>query len=232
MSLKDYFAGFFHLFYPRTCAVCGNDLVVGEGVICIKCLYEIPLTQFWKQEDNPVAKIFWGRVSIEHACAYFFFAKGSKYRPLLHKLKYKGQREIGVELGKQFGNILRRSEFYSQIDFVVPVPLHPKKLKIRGYNQAEAIAEGIAKALEIPVSTTHLLRTEFTETQTRKSRAERVKNVSQAFAVGNAGEITNKHLLLVDDVVTTGATLEACASKLLEVSGCKVSIGALAYASN
>ena len=232
MSLKNYFVGFFHLFYPRTCAVCGSDLVKGEEVICINCLYEIPLTQFWEQEDNPVAKIFWGRVSIERACAYFFFAKGSKYRPLLHRLKYKGHREIGVELGKQFGNILSRSEFYANIDFVVPVPLHAKKLRVRGYNQAEAIAEGIATALGKPVSTTHLVRTEHTETQTRKSRIERIKNVSQAFAVRNAEEITNKHLLLVDDVVTTGATLEVCASKLLEVTGCRVSIGALAFASN
>ncbi len=232
MSLKDYLSGFFHLFYPRVCAVCGNDLMVGEDVICIKCEYEIPQTHFWNDKENPVAKIFWGRVNIENACAYFFFAKGSKYRPLLHKLKYKGERQIGVELGRQFGNILKRSDFYSDIDYVVPVPLHRKKLRIRGYNQAEVIAEGMAAGLGVELSTRHLVRKEFTETQTRKSRAERVKNVSQAFAVVNSKEIENKHLLLVDDVVTTGATLEACAAKLLEVQGCRVSVGALAYASN
>lgn len=229
--LYKLFSGFFRLFYPKVCAVCGADLVEGEKVFCISCLYEIPLTRFWNDKENTVAKIFWGRVNIENACAYFYFVKGSKYRPLLHKLKYKGEREIGSELGLQFGQALKTSALYTDIDFVVPVPLHPKKLRIRGYNQAEAVAEGIAKGLGKQLSTTHLIRTEFTETQTRKTRAERVKNVAEAFAVANSKEIKGKHLLLVDDVVTTGATLEACAAKLLEVKGCRVSIAALAYAS-
>lgn len=228
--VNKFLSGFFRLFYPRVCAVCGADLVSGEEVFCISCLYNIPLTRFWNDKENPVAQIFWGRVNIEQACAYFLFAKGSKYRPLLHKLKYKGEREIGTQLGLQFGQELKQSPYYNGIDYVVPVPLHPKKLRIRGYNQAEAIAEGIAQGLGTNLSTTHLVRTEFTETQTRKSRAERVKNVAEAFAVANSEEIEGKHLLLVDDVVTTGATLEACAAKLLEVEGCRVSIAALAYA--
>jgi ComF family protein len=205
--------------------------VLGEGVFCITCLYEIPLTRYWNDKENPVAQTFWGRVNIENACAYFFFAKGSKYRPLLHKLKYKGQRDIGVELGIQFGQALKKSELYKGIDFVVPVPLHPRKLRIRGYNQAEAIAEGIAKVIGAGLSTNHLIKTEFTETQTRKSRAERVLNVSESFSLNNSKELEGKHLLLVDDVITTGATLETCAAKLLEVEGCKVSVAALAYAS-
>lgn len=229
--LKLAFSGFFKLFYPNVCNVCGSDLVQGETVVCIKCLYQIPLTRFWKHADNPVAQAFWGRVNIEHACAYFFFAKGSKYRPLLHKLKYKGKPEIGVFLGNEFGLVLKDSELYHDIDFVVPVPLHPKKLRIRGYNQAEVIADGMAKGLNTKVSTTHLLRNEFTETQTRKTRAERVLNVAQAFTLNNTSEVEGKHLLLVDDVVTTGATLEACAQRLLEIPNCRVSIAALAYAS-
>lgn len=229
--LKQAFSGFFKLFYPNVCNACGSDLVQGETVVCIKCLYQIPLTRFWKHADNPVAQTFWGRVNIEHACAYFFFAKGSKYRPLLHKLKYKGKPEIGVFLGNEFGLALKDSEFYENIDFVVPVPLHTKKLRIRGYNQAEVIADGMAKGLNTKVSTTHLLRNEFTETQTRKTRAERVLNVAQAFTLNNTSEVEGKHLLLVDDVVTTGATLEACAQRLLEIPNCRVSIAALAYAS-
>lgn len=228
--VNKFLSGFFRLFYPRVCAVCGADLVSGEKVFCISCLYKIPLTRFWNDKENIVAQIFWGRVNIENACAYFYFAKGSKYRPLLHKLKYKGEREIGTQLGLQFGQELKKSDLYKDIDFVVPVPLHPKKLRIRGYNQAEAIAEGIALGLGTNLSTTHLVRTEFTETQTRKSRAERVKNVAEAFAIANSEELKGKHLLLVDDVVTTGATLEACAAKLLEVEGCRISIAALAYA--
>jgi ComF family protein len=203
----------------------------GEGVFCITCLYDIPLTRFWSDKENPVAQTFWGRVNIENACAYFFFVKGSKYRPILHKLKYKGQRDIGVELGIQFGQALKKSELYQGIDYVVPVPLHPKKLRVRGYNQAEAIAEGMAKVIGAELSTDHLIKTEFTETQTRKTRAERVLNVSESFSLQNTKEFENKHLLLVDDVITTGATLETCAAKLLEIEGTKVSIAALAYAS-
>jgi ComF family protein len=147
----------------------------------------------------------------------------------LHKLKYQGQKEIGVELGLQFGQLLKKSELYMDIDLVVPVPLHPKKLKKRGYNQAEAIAEGISKGLGAKVSISHLLKSQYTETQTLKTRAERVQNVSDSFSLKNVHEIQGKHLLLVDDVITTGATLETCAAKLLEVEGCRVSIGALAY---
>lgn len=229
---KRLISGFFHLFYPKLCAVCNTDLMQGEDVICITCLYQIPLTRFWNDTDNPVAKIFWGRANIENACAYFFFAKGSKYRPLLHKLKYQGQKEIGVELGRQFGQVLSKSHLYKDVDYVVPVPLHPKKLRTRGYNQAEAIAQGICQGMGVELSISHLIRTEFTETQTRKTRAERVKNVEEAFEIANSQEIEGKHLLLIDDVVTTGATLEACAIKLLEVKGCRVSIAALAYASS
>jgi len=228
---KQIISGFIHLFYPRVCSVCGTDLMHGEGMFCITCLYDIPLTRFWNDKENPVAQTFWGRVSIEDACAYFFFVKGSKYRPILHKLKYKGQRDIGVELGVQFGQVLKNSVYYKNIHYVVPVPLHPKKLRIRGYNQAEAIAEGIAKVIGADLSTNHLIKTEYTETQTRKSRAERVLNVSESFSINNPKELEGKHLLLVDDVITTGATLETCAAKLLEVEGIKVSIAALAYAS-
>jgi ComF family protein len=228
--LKQAFSGFFNLFYPNMCHVCGHDLVQGEDVVCTKCLYKLPLTRFWKHADNPVAQTFWGRVNINHACAYFFFAKGSKYRPLLHKLKYKGKPEIGIFMGKEFGRVLMGSEFYADVDQIVPVPLHPKKLRIRGYNQAEVIAKGMAFGLNTQVSTTHLLRSEFTETQTRKTRAERVLNVAEAFTLNNASELEGKHLLIVDDVVTTGATLEACAQKLLEIPNCRVSIAALAYA--
>lgn len=230
--IKQVFSGFAHLFYPRVCAVCSTDLFRGEGVICTSCHYKIPLTRFWNDTENPVAQTFWGRVNVENACAYFFFAKGSKYRPLLHKLKYQGQREIGYELGLHFGQALSKSLLYQGIDYAVPVPLHPKKLRTRGYNQAEAIAEGLAKGMGIELSTTHLIKTEFTETQTRKTREERVRNVADSFKVVNPAEIEGKHLLLVDDVITTGATLESCAAKLLAVEGCKVSIAALAFASS
>lgn len=230
--LVDFFKGFANLFYPNTCAVCDNDLVKGEDALCLGCLYKLPLTRFWNERDNAVAQTFWGRVDIENACAYFFFAKGSNYQQLLHKLKYKGEKQIGISLGKQLGSVLAKSDLYSGIDYVVPVPLHNKKLRIRGYNQAEVIAQGVCQAYNAKLLTNVLVRTEFTQTQTKKTREERAQNVAQAFAV-NAPEIfSHKHILLIDDVVTTGATLEACASKLLVSAGCKVSVATLAYAAS
>ena len=212
--------------------VCHNDLVDGESVICSSCLYHIPRTKYWLDPENPVAKIFWGRVFVENACSFFFFSKGSQYRKLLHHLKYNGKREIGVELGKQFGIELSKVDAYQNIDFIVPVPLHAKRLKQRGYNQAEEIAVGLNGAMSIALSTNNLIRPEYTETQTRKTREDRVKNVSQAFKIDNPKEFEGKHILLVDDVVTTGATLEACANTVLNVKDAKVSIVTLAYASN
>ncbi|MDD4672411.1 MAG: ComF family protein [Bacteroidales bacterium] len=228
--LPNLFKGFVNLFYPNACAACGNDLVRGEEALCLICLYKLPRTRFWNEPNNAVAQTFWGRVTIENACAYFFFSKGSSYQQLLHKLKYDGHKSIGVALGKQLGAVLAQSELYSHIDYVVPVPLHPRKLRIRGYNQAEVIAQGVCEAYNAKLLTNVLVRTEFTQTQTRKTREERARNVAQAFAVSAPAKLSQKHILLIDDVITTGATLEACANKLLTAADCKVSLAALAYA--
>lgn len=231
MAIFRIFNDFVRLFYPNLCLVCHNDLAKGESVLCSSCLYHIPRTRYWYDQENPVAKIFWGRVLVENACSFFFFSKGSRYRKLLHQLKYNGKKEVGYFLGKEFGTELNKVGFYKGIDFIVPVPLHPKRLKQRGYNQAEEIAKGINESMGIPLSTDILVRPGYTETQTRKSREERVKNVSKAFKIDNFSKLVGKHVLLVDDVVTTGATLEECASTILEAEGAKVSIVTLAYAS-
>lgn len=231
MGIRRVLIDFVNLFYPNICAVCHNGLVGGEDVICTACLYHIPRTRYWNYSDNPVAKVFWGRVYIENACSFFLFAKGSKYRKLLHQLKYNGRAEIGVKLGNEFGKELTKSDLYSSIDAIIPVPLHAKRLKQRGYNQAEMIANGLSESMKIPVVTDVLLRNVYTQTQTKKNRAERVLNVSEAFTVSNADKLSNLHVLLVDDVVTTGATLEVCANMLLSNANVKVSIGTLAYAS-
>lgn len=231
MGLRRVVADFFHLFYPNICQVCHNDLAEAEKVICSRCLYHIPRTKYWLEKDNPVAQIFWGRVLIQNACSFFFFAKGSKYRKLLHYLKYLGKQEIGIALGREFGFELKKVPEYSSVDVIIPVPLHAKRLKQRGYNQAECIAKGLQEALEKPLLTNILVRSEYTETQTKKTRAERMENVLKAFSLNHPEELFNKHILLVDDVITTGATLEVCASKLLEADNVKVSIVTLAYAS-
>ncbi len=232
MGARNVLSDFTGLFYPNICAVCHDGLTRGEEVICTSCLYHIPRTRYWTTDDNPVAKIFWGRANIEKACAYFLFAKGSKYRKLLHLLKYNGRSDIGIKLGEEFGRELSDSEAYRTINAIVPVPLHPKRLKERGYNQAQMIAQGLSKSMGIPVINDVLLRTQYTQTQTKKTREERVKNVSEAFCIHNHKKIENRHILLVDDVVTTGATLEICANTILANTSTQISIGTLAYAYN
>jgi len=232
MSISRILSDFINLFYPNICLVCHNALVHGEDVICISCLYKIPRTRYWNETDNAVAKIFWGRVNIENASSFFYFSKGSKYRKLLHQLKYNGRQDVGIKLGKEFGRELQRSNIYKNIDAIIPVPLHAKRLKQRGYNQAEMIANGMSKGMGKPVITDVLLRNQYTQTQTKKNREERVKNVSEAFTIINPEKISNLHILLVDDVVTTGATLEVCANIILANASSKVSVATLAFAYN
>ncbi|MBC7124867.1 MAG: ComF family protein [Bacteroidales bacterium] len=195
-------------------------------------MYHIPRTRFWNWDDNPVSQIFWGRVNVEHACSFFYFRKGSRYRKLLHMLKYQGREDIGVFLGRQFGLELKSSELYKPITSIIPVPLHPKRFKERGYNQAEAIARGLSEAMDVPVVTDVLLRNIYTQTQTKKTRMERMQNIAGAFTICNPEKIEGGHVLLVDDVITTGATLETCTQTLIDSVNVKVSVGTLAYATN
>lgn len=224
------FEDFLNLLYPRICPSCGQNLFNYERLICTKCLYFIPKTNFHHFIDNPVAQLFWGRVNIENATAYYFFDKGSKFQLLIHNMKYRGQKEIGYELGKIFGGELMSSSAYREIDLVVPVPLHVRKQRKRGYNQSEWIARGIAERMEKPIDTRTLYRAIESETQTRKTRYERWKNVENIFKLKTADDLKEKHILLIDDVVTTGSTLEACARVLLTIENTKVSIATLAMA--
>ena len=226
MQLIDDFLQFF---FPDLCVACGQILNKPEKVLCATCFFHLPRTGFHKDAGNPVSQLFWGRVKIEHTAAFFFFNKGSAYQPLIHKLKYNSRPDIGIELGKMFGAELRKTEF-TMADLIVPVPLHPKKMRIRGYNQSEMIANGLSQSLHLPVNTNTLHRGEATQTQTRKSRFDRFRNVEGKFQVRNISDLKGKHIILTDDVVTTGATLEACAIALLEIEGTRVSIVTLAVA--
>jgi ComF family protein len=182
------------------------------------------------QSENPVAQLFWGRCFIERAAAFSFFNKGSRIRNLIHNLKYKGIKELGYELGRIYGLSLKSSGFTVDIDLIIPVPLHPSKKRIRGFNQSDTISSGIADATGLPVDTNCLARTTVSATQTRRSRIERWTNVEGIFCVTDPGIIRYKHILLVDDVITTGSTIESCANELLKVDGVKVSVVALAFA--
>lgn len=218
------------LFYPNICQACGNALVKGEEYICLNCLADLPKSNFINKPNNPVSEMFWGRVYLENAVAGYSFKSKSKIQALMHKLKYKNVPEIGFVLGKYLGLELKKDEIISTCNCIVPVPLHEKKMKIRGYNQSLKIAEGVGEIMNIPVVEA-LVRKKFTETQTKKGRLERWDNVSTKFALKPSVDLANKHVLLIDDVVTTGATLEACASKI-KSDKTKVSIATLAYADN
>lgn len=224
------FRYFIDLLYPQFCEACGRSLVEGEQILCSYCRYEIPLTNFWLSTENPAAKLFWGKVQLEQASSFFYFVKDSRYRQLVHKLKYKGRKEIGTYLGRLYGEYLAKSALYGSVNVIIPLPLHPKRLATRGYNQSEEIAAGIAKALQKPVLSTIIQREVYTETQTSKSRMERWKNVQNVFSVVDTEQLAGKHILLVDDILTTGATLEACANAIMKATSCRVSVATLAYA--
>jgi ComF family protein len=221
---------FFNLFYPPLCATCSNVLLNQESHVCTACLYNMPRTNFHLDTHNPMAQVFWGRVKVENAAAMYYFEKGSKCRKILHQIKYRGKRELARYIGSIYGTELLRSGRYTDIEVILPVPLHHSKFKKRGFNQSAWFAKGLSEILARPLLDGVLIRSLGAETQTGKSRIERWENVKDNFRVTHPEMIENKHALLVDDVVTTGATLEACACALLSNPGVRVSILTLAYA--
>lgn len=208
---------------------CGNALNQQEETICVSCQLKLPKTGFHMHAENPVSRIFWGRVNIEAATSFLFFSKQGKVQNLIHQLKYRRQTNVGMLLGELFGNDLQESSFFDNIDFIIPVPLHQKKLRKRGYNQSMVIAEGMNRSMGTEIFT-GLQRKMHSSTQTKKSRYERWENVKDIFEIINPEKLENKYILLIDDVLTTGATLEACATILSEVPDIKISIATLAYA--
>jgi ComF family protein len=221
---------FISLLFPRLCYACGDHLLRNEKMICTECYVMIPRTNYHLEKDNPVEQLFWGRCIIEKAAALSFYNRDSRIRKLIHNLKYNGIREIGYELGKLYGLSLTRSDFLEGINMIIPVPLHPLKKRTRGFNQSELISDGLSEVTGLPVGRTLLERNSKTETQTRKSRYERWVNVEGIFTVTTEEDIKGKHLLLVDDVITTGSTIESCANELLKIENVKVSVAALAVA--
>jgi ComF family protein len=223
---------FSQLFFPHTCAGCGTDLVGKNQLICLQCMNQLPYTDFAGHRDNTVEKIFYGRVAIENAMSLLYFSKDSLLQDLLHQFKYKGKKEIGLFFGRMMGAAMMESGNYSEVDAIVPLPLFASREKKRGYNQAAILCYGIAEIMHIPVLTDAVHRISATETQTHKTRIERWQNISGKFALSRPEMLQNKHVLLVDDVLTTGATLEACAATMANSGNIKISIATLAYTLN
>lgn len=228
----------FDLCFPKICAVCGVPLNYHEQHFCLECLADMPLTYFWNMEETPAERVFWGRCRIERVHSLFYYTEN--WRRPVHLLKYGGYVAVGEYLGKLLGGKIALSGRFTPIDYIVPVPLHWRKKSKRGYNQAEVISRGICEGFHssscYPCSAkilpNLLRRKSFTATQTAKDRINRWHNVSRAFELNPRCRTLpppGSHILLVDDVLTTGATLEACASILVEQLGCRVSIATLAY---
>ena len=220
-----------HLFYPHTCTGCGSDLLKEDNLLCLRCIHSLPHTNFAGIAGNPIEKYFWGRLPVQSAHSEFYFAKEFLVQHLIHELKYKGNTQIGFYLGELMGKSLMNSSRFSHIDALIPLPLYADKEYKRGYNQATVICNGMSSVMNIPVWNNAVIRQYAPETQTRKHRTARWENVKESFRVVKESALINKHLLLVDDVVTTGATLEACGNVLLQQGDVKLSISTLAYAS-
>lgn len=231
-ELSKVLTGFADLFYPRFCPACHAPLQVYEEHLCLPCYYTLPQTDFLETTNNPMEKAFWGRLPISKAGAFLYFTKDGKTQQLMHEVKYKGNWHLGVYLGRLFGHRMLETGFSADIDQLVPVPLHPKKLKKRGYNQAVAFGQGVSAETGIPLNTSIVARNAASATQTRKGRYDRWTNVSTIFSVQQPLAAGSEHLLLFDDVLTTGATLEALGHTLKTDADVQLSVATLSFAAS
>ena len=230
-SLKTILSNTLHLFYPHICTGCGSDRLQEDHLICLRCVNNLPHTSFAQHANNPIEKIFWGRIPLVAAHSEFYFAKESLIQQLIHQLKYKGNEGIGIYLGEQMGRSLMNSNRFKNMDYLIPLPLYPDKERKRGYNQAAVICSGMSGIMNVPVLSANVIRQRYTETQTKKHRRERWENVAGSFMVNDKEMLQGKNVLLIDDVITTGATLEACGQSIFQAAEVKLSVATLAMAS-
>jgi ComF family protein len=229
ISAREIKESLLHLLFPNVCAGCGSDLVSDHTVLCLKCVDAMPETNFELHPNNPVEKRFWGRMELVGASAQYYFTRESLMQHLMHQFKYRGNKELGLQLGRMMGDSLNRAGRFAP-DALIPLPLFGSKEKRRGFNQSTILCEGMSESLKVPVLKEVVMRTQHTDTQTKKGRIERWQNMEGKFILANRDAIVNKHIMLVDDVVTTGATLEACGAELLKAGNVKLSVATLCYA--
>lgn len=227
--LKSWLSAFIHLIYPHNCEGCGTDILNENSFLCTKCLYQLPQTGFIAHANNPVEKKLYGRIKVEQAGAGFYFTKDGLLQHLVSHLKYKNNKEMGLYLGRLLGNQLLATHRFDEVEALIPLPLNEKKLSKRGYNQAEIICEGIASVWNMPIITDAVTRLIDTATQTNKSLIDRWDNIEGAFAISDANKIEGKHVAIIDDILTTGASIESCGHELLKVKGVKLSVITVGY---
>ena len=221
-----------HLIFPHVCEGCGTDIIDSNNMLCLRCLSSLPQTNFHLHGNNPIEKLFWGRLPVTYATAQYYFTKESMLQHLIQQFKYRANKELGLYLGRLIGNSLMQSNRFLAIDALVPLPLHETKERKRGFNQSTILCNGIAEVMGKPVLKNAVIRNTQTESQTKKSRVERWQNMESRFQLINENQVANKHILLIDDVVTTGATLEACGSELLKAGNIQLSIATLCFSSH
>jgi ComF family protein len=226
----DFFDDLLHLFFPRVCCSCANTLVKNEELICFACRSKLPKVKYENLKANELKERFDGKLPVAYAIASLNFLKSGITQKLLHEFKYNNKTEIGELFGRQIGAMLMQHQVVEQIDVILPVPLHPQKERRRGYNQSHYFAKGISEITSTPMRFDILKRIENSKSQTSKTREMRWKSVENAFAVAANALLEEQHILLVDDVVTTGATIEACGNKLLSAGAAKISLATLAIA--
>lgn len=231
MNITETARSLFHLFFPHCCAGCGSDVISNEQLLCLSCINRLPLTNFHLYAENPVQHIFRGRLPLVNATSYLYFTKDSLLQHLMHQFKYNNRKDIGAWFGKRIGEALKASNRFSMPDALLPIPLFAARERKRGYNQAHILCTAMAEAMGLPVLKDIVFRSVFTETQTRKNRIERWQNMEGKFSLKDAASIQGKHLLLVDDVITTGATLEACGQALLAAGDVRLSVATMGIAS-
>lgn len=227
--IHQYTNDLIHLFYPHICIGCGSDVIERGQIICAECFSGLPVTDYFQYADNPVERLFAGRILVQHAGSAFYFTKQSMLQNMMHEIKYRSNIEAGLFIGKQAGTALQQSGRFSDVDVIVPMPLSNKRMRHRGYNQASVIAQGIAEVLQKPVEDHVAIRKMNTATQTGKDRTGRWQTMQHAFMVNDKEALIGKHVLLVDDIVTTGATLEACGEVIAAIAGVRLSIATAAH---
>ncbi|MBK9109346.1 MAG: ComF family protein [Saprospiraceae bacterium] len=222
--VRNSWNGCLELFYPNLCICCEARCFSAEQIFCLDCQSQLPPSEMYQFAENEFTLKFKGRIPLHKGAALFYYQKGSRLQLAMERLKYKNEPDIGISLGSYFADRLYQNPFIEALDLILPVPLHPSRERIRGYNQSAMIARGFSEISKIPVKENILLRSKETKSQIDKNRMERIDNMQSVFEVRQAEKIENKHLLLIDDILTTGATLEACALQLLKTAPCKISM--------